>query len=402
MSRAVSAILSISVVVAGALVPAQAADDASARWWAHVSFLANDDLQGRDTGSEGHKKAAAYVAEQFKAAGLAPAGTSGYLQPVPFTSRQIVEAQSSLALVRDGKVEPVALGPDAAFSMRIDPAPQVEAPLVFVGYGLSIPELTIDDFAGQDLRGKVVVYLLGSPAGVPDALSAHAQSAAVRWAALKKAGALGAIVLQHPGRIEPPWERSTLARLQPAMSLADPALDDTAGQQVSIAFNPASAERLFAGSGHTFAEMLALADARKPLPRFALPTVVRAKVTVDKTTITSDNVAGTLVGSDPALRDEYVVLSAHLDHLGVGGAVERRPDLQRRDGQRLRHRQPDRDRRGTGTRVGEAEALGPVRRGDRRGEGAARLALLRHPSARAARGPSSPTSTWTCSCRCSR
>jgi Zn-dependent M28 family amino/carboxypeptidase len=321
MSRAASRFLLIPIVVAFALVPVTAADGDAERWWSHVVFLASDGLQGRDTGSDGHKKAAAYVAEQFKAAGLAPAGTSGYLQPVQFTSRQIVEAQSSLALVRDGKVEPVALGPDAAFSMRIDPAPQVEAPLAFVGYGLSIPELKIDDFAGQDLRGKVAVYLLGSPAGVPDALSAHAQSAAVRWAALKKAGALGAIVLQHPGRIEPPWERATLARLQPAMSLADPALDDTAGQQVAIAFNPASAERLFAGSGHTFAGMVALADTRKPLPGFPLPTVVRARVTVEKTTITSDNVAGKLVGSDPALRDEYVVLSAHLDHLGVGGAV---------------------------------------------------------------------------------
>ena len=321
MVRFRSACLLTAALAAVPFVPTLAADDPAARWWGHVSFLASDDLQGRDTGSEGHRKAAAYVAEQFKGAGLAPAGTSGYLQPVTFTSRTIVEAQSSLALVRDGKVEPVALGPEAAFSMRIDPAPQVEAPLAFVGYGLSIPELKIDDFAGQDLRGKVAVYLLGSPVGVPDALSAHAQSAAVRWAALKKAGALGAIVLQHPGRIEPPWERSTLARLQPAMSVADPALDDTAGQQVSIAFNPAHGERLFAGSGHTFAEMVALADDRKPLPGFPLPTVVRAKVTVEKTTITSDNVVGKLVGSDPALRDEYVVLSGHLDHLGVGGAV---------------------------------------------------------------------------------
>ena len=292
-----------------ARLPRAADVDAQQRWWAHVSFLASDDLQGRDTGSEGHKKAAAYVAEQFKAAGLAPAGTSGYLQPVQFTSRKIVEARSSLALVRDGKVEPVALGPEAAFSMRIDPAPQVEAPLAFVGYGLSIPELKIDDLAGQDLRGKVAVYLLGSPAAVPDALSAHAQSAAVRWAALKKAGALGAIVLQHPARLEPPWERSTLARLQPAMSLADPSLDDTAGQQVSIAFNPAHGERLFAGSGHTFAEMVAIADTRKALPVFPLTTVVRAKVTVETTTVTSDNVAGKLAGSDPALRDEYIVLS---------------------------------------------------------------------------------------------
>jgi len=67
--------------------------------------------------------------------------------------------------------------------------------------------------------------------------------------------------------------------------------------------------------------MVALADTRKPLPGFPLPTVVRAKVAVEKTTITSDNVAAKLVGSDPVLRDEYVVLSAHLDHLGVGGAV---------------------------------------------------------------------------------
>ncbi len=189
---------------------------------------------------------------------------------------------------------PVALGTDAAFSMRIDPAPKVEAPLAFVGYGLSIPEAKIDDLTGQDLRGKVVVYVVGSPAGVPDALSAHAQSAAVRWAALKQAGAIGAIVVQHPGRQEPPWERAALARLQPAMSLADASLHDTAGQQVAIAFNPASAERLFAGSGHTFAEIVALAGDRKPLPRFPLPSRVRATVTVETAPVTSDNVVGLL------------------------------------------------------------------------------------------------------------
>jgi Zn-dependent M28 family amino/carboxypeptidase len=320
MLRVASTLALVSTVIAAALASPRA-DDPAGRWWAHVSFLASDALEGRDTGSEGHKKAAAYVAEQFKAAGLAPAGTSGYLQPVQFTSRKIVEAQSSLALVRDGKAEPVALGADAAFSMRIDPAPTVDAPLAFVGYGLSIPELKIDDLAGQDLRGKVVVYLVGSPAGVPDALGAHAQSAAARWAALKQAGAIGAIVVQHPGRQEPPWERAALARLQPAMSLADASLHDTAGQQVAIAFNPASAERLFAGSGHTFAEIVKLADDRKPLPGFPLPMRVRATVKVETAPVTSDNVAGLLRGSDPALRDEYIVLSGHLDHLGIGGAV---------------------------------------------------------------------------------
>src|SRR5690349_9679844 len=118
MVRAASILALVPAVIAGAAASPRAADDPASRWWAHVTFLASDALEGRDTGSEGHKKAAAYVAEQFKAAGLAPAGTSGYLQPVQFTSRKIVEAQSSLALVRDGKAEPVALGADAAFSMR--------------------------------------------------------------------------------------------------------------------------------------------------------------------------------------------------------------------------------------------------------------------------------------------
>ena len=131
-------------------------------------------------------------------------------------------------------------------------------------------------------------------------------------------------MLQHPARVEPPWERASLARLQPAMSLADPALDDTAGQQVSIAFNPASAERLFAGSGHTFAEpwwRSPTTASRSPASRSRAS--VRATVTVERPRrSTSDNVAGKLVGSDPALRDEYVVLSGHLDHLGVGGAVD--------------------------------------------------------------------------------
>lgn len=306
-------------LISGAAQQPSAAD----RWWAHVSYLASDELEGRDTGSAGHKKAAAYVADQFKQAGLAPAGTAGYLQPVEFVSRKIVEEKSSLALIREGSstAEPVALGDDAAFSMRIDPAPEVEAPLVFAGYGLSMPEANHDDFAGLDLKGKVAVIVVGAPAGMPGPLSAHAQSVAVRWGALKQAGAIGLITVQNPKHMDVPWERATLARLQPAMALADGALDDTAGQKVGITINPAKAERLFAGAQQTFASLLAIADEGKALPRFPLPMRVKAKVAVETTRITSDNVAAKLIGSDPALRDEFVVLTAHLDHLGIGGAV---------------------------------------------------------------------------------
>jgi Zn-dependent M28 family amino/carboxypeptidase len=302
--------------------PAHAsATDPAARWFAHVEALANDDMRGRETGSPEHRKAADYVAEQFKRVGLQPAGTDGYLQPVSFRSRKIDEPQSSLALVRNGAIEPVALGDEATFGMRIDPAAAVEAPLVFAGHGLQIPEVKHDDFAGLDLKGKVVVHLAGSPRDVPSALSAHYQSAAERWSTLKRLGAIGLISIANPKAMDVPWERSSPNRLNAAMALADAALDDTAGQQVSIAFNPAKAERLFAGSGHTFAELLAIADAGRALPHFPLPISIRARVKVDSQDVESHNVAGLLKGSDPALSNEYVVLTAHLDHVGVGAPI---------------------------------------------------------------------------------
>jgi len=301
--------------------PAAPAGDPATRWFAHVEALASDEMRGRETGSPEHRKAADYVAEQFRKAGLQPAGTEGYLQAVGFRSRRIVEAQSSLALVRGGKAEPVTLGEEATFGMRIDPAPGVDAPLVFAGHGLQIPEVQHDDFAGLDVTGKVVVYLAGSPRSVPGALSAHYQSAAERWNTLKRLGAIGVIAIANPKAMDVPWERSSPNRLNPAMALADAALDDTAGQQVSIAFNPARAERLFAGSGHTFEEVLKIADEGRALPRFPLPTSVRAKVAVENQSLESHNVAGMVKGSDPALAGEYVVLTAHLDHVGVGAPI---------------------------------------------------------------------------------
>jgi Zn-dependent M28 family amino/carboxypeptidase len=290
-------------------------------WWAHVEALANDGMEGRNTGSAGHKRAAIYVAGVFEKAGLEPAGTDGYIQPVKFKTRTIVESSSSLALVRGEKREPLALGDDANISLRSDAAAAVDAPLVFIGYGLRVPEMSFDDLAGQDLKGKVVVYLAGSPSTIPGPLRAHYQSAGERWAALKSAGAIGTISVANPKSMDIPWARSTLARLQTSMALADPALDDAAGQQLSVVMNPAHADKLLAGSGHTFAELLALADAGKPLPRFPLPARIAAKVAVDRGEVESQNVAGILRGSDPRRRGEFVVVSAHLDHLGIGEPI---------------------------------------------------------------------------------
>src|SRR5919198_1128566 len=143
------------------------------RWFSHVQMLAGDEMEGRNTGSAGHRRAAEYVAAQFQKAGLERAGTKGYFQPVKLRTRRIVEAQSSLAIIRDGKTEPLTLGDDANISMRVDPAPALEAPLVFVGYGLRIPERNIDDLRDVPLQGAVVVYVSATPPSLPGPLQAH-------------------------------------------------------------------------------------------------------------------------------------------------------------------------------------------------------------------------------------
>jgi len=290
-------------------------------WWDYVKVLAADDMEGRETGSEGLRKASVYVVEQLKKSGLEPAGTKGFYQPVQFISRQIDESGSSLTLVSAGKAEPLGLGEDAMFSTRANLAPTVDAPLVFVGYGLKVPEKNYDDFAGLDVKGKVVVFLSGSPADMPTALASHYQSTGERARTLQAVGAVGFISIPNPASMDIPWDRMTLARTRPSMALADPSLDDTKSVHLAVTFNPADAEKLFAGSGHTFAEIAALGKDRKPLPRFPLTVGIQAKAKVITKNVESDNIVARLPGSDAKLKGEYVVLSAHLDHLGIGEPI---------------------------------------------------------------------------------
>ena len=121
-------------------------------WWNYVKVLADDNMEGRNTGSEGLKRAKAYIVEQVKADGLQPAGTDGYYQPVKFISRRILESDSSLALFHEGKSDALSFETDAYFSNRISQAPKVDAPLVFVGWGLDIPEKGYNDLQGLDLK----------------------------------------------------------------------------------------------------------------------------------------------------------------------------------------------------------------------------------------------------------
>ena len=292
-------------------------------WWNHVKVLADDNMEGRETGSAGLRRAQAYIVAQLTKAGLQPAGTNGFYQPVKLIQRQIDEKNSSAALVRDGKAEPLALGEDAFFNTRAELAEgEVTAPLVFAGYGLRIPENGYDDFAGLDLHGKVAVFLAGSPADVPGPLASHYQTPGERWKALGAAGAIGIITIPNPASMDIPWSRISANRNEPSMDLADPEFNETAGLKTYLTFNPAQAEKLFAGSGHTFAEIAGLGKDRKPLPRFPLTASLKARASVKRTEVESANVVARLPGTDPALKGEVVVLSAHVDHVGIGEPID--------------------------------------------------------------------------------
>jgi len=290
-------------------------------WWNYVKVLANDNIEGRETGSFGLRKAQEYVVEQLKRSGLEPVGSKGFYQPVQFVSRQIVERDSSLALVHNGQTEPLTLGDDAIFNTRVDLAPALEASLAFAGYGLNVPESNYNDLAGLDLQGKVAVVFSGSPEEIPGALASHYQSAGERWKAMYKAGAVGIITIPNPASMDIPWSRISANRAHPSMALKGEEFNETAGEQLAVTFNPARAETLFEGSGHTLQEILDAATARKQLPRFPLAVSIKARAGVNKKDVESANLIAQLPGADPRLKGEYVVLSAHLDHLGIGEPI---------------------------------------------------------------------------------
>ena len=292
-------------------------------WWAHVKVLADDNMEGRQTGSDGLRRAEAYVVDQLKRSGLEPAGEGGgFYQRVPFVQRQIDESQCAAALVHDGVATPLELGGDAFFGRNFDAdAGEVSAPLVFIGNGLRVPEAGLDDLAGIDVKGKVVVYLAGSPTAVSAALTGHYGSIGERWKMLRAAGAIGMIAIPNPVAMDIPWIRMSANRTAVSMELDDPAFDETAGLKVSLTFNPAQAEKLFAGSGHTFREIAILGKDRAVLPHFPLAVALQAHATVHESKLEANNVIARLPGADPKLRDELVVMSAHIDHLGIGAPI---------------------------------------------------------------------------------
>ncbi|OMJ32809.1 aminopeptidase [Sphingomonas sp. Sph1(2015)] len=297
---------------------------------AHVMFLASDAMAGREAGTRDYDIAAQYVAAQFYAAGLRPGGDQGgYLQKVPLVAYNVADKGSALWTPAGGQAQELVFGEDFVPS----PVPNAKetslsAPVVFVGYGIDAAQYGLIDYKGVDVRGKIVAFVPGTPAGLGGEERAFFGSAANKASLAAARGAVGAIQVDMPragGRQRP---FASLARYYnaPRVTWANP--DGTAHAMTPTTpvlgtLSQAGAAKLF-GKGWD-AEMKAAAA---PKPRYT-PLVAKGTLTVATKTsfkpMDSSNIVGLIPGSDPKLKNEVVVLSAHLDHIGTneGGEGDR-------------------------------------------------------------------------------
>lgn len=297
---------------------AQAAPDARVdRWWRDVTTLSADDMEGRGAGTPGHERAATYVEGRLREIGLSPAGEKGsFRQAVAIEEQRVDAARSSVTLQAGGRTTPLVVGTDLIVSGGGGPrAGKVGGSLVFVGYGLHLPALGHDDFAGLDLKGKIAVAIAGGPTGLPGAAKAASRAERVKY--LGERGAIGVILLTPPKQVEIPWERQKAIAGSPGRYLADRKLRVMKDNFLAANLDPTRSELLFEGSGHSFAELSALSDAGRPVPTFALPARLSADITTTRKQLVSPNIVARLPGSDAKPAREHVVLTAHLDHLGL-------------------------------------------------------------------------------------
>lgn len=317
------AILGAVAMFAGNMPRASAEDlsPAARQWWADIAAIADDANEGRLTGSPGYMRAARHVIARMRAEGLQPAGTKGYLQPIAFESQVVDQAASHMVLIgADGARDTLVVGQDALIAAGGARRPaQVSAPLVFIGYGLHLPALGYDDFAGHDLKGKIAVVISGGPASLPGPAKSNARFARARELAAR--GAVGMIALTTPKQVEIPWARLKLLSSQSGMYLAERAMRDTPDNFLLASLSPDQSDRLFKGSGHSFADLAALADASVAVPGFDLAQRLEATIAASHQSVTSPNIVARLPGRDPVLGRQALVISAHLDHLGIGEPI---------------------------------------------------------------------------------
>jgi aminopeptidase YwaD len=306
------ALLLLSARLLAQPAPAPALSPAAARVKADVAFLASDDLKGRRAGTAEGDRAAAWVAEQFKKIGLTPAGPNGaWLQPFDFIDGVDLGPKNRLETA-DGAKKSWTAGNDFR-PLAFSAAGLAEGDVVFAGYGIVAKDLGYDDYAGLDVKDKIVLVLRYSPDG-DDEKSAFSPFAALRFkaAVAREKGAKAMLVAAGPLTKD---VTDDLIALRTDAAFSDAGI-------VAVSVRRPVAESLLAGSGKTLeAAQKAIDDAKKPAS-FAVPGA-RASANVDVTPrrVRAANVVGLLKGADSAKSAEFVIVGAHWDHLGLGGTT---------------------------------------------------------------------------------
>ncbi|HMD74651.1 MAG TPA: M28 family metallopeptidase, partial [Steroidobacteraceae bacterium] len=287
---------------------------------AHVRFLADDLLEGRGTGTRGGDIAARYIAAQFALDGLRPAGDDGgYLQNIRFTGVHTLPATTASIQPRQGDALSLKLGEDFVIGNQTQTErTDVDAPIVFVGYGIVAPEYRWDDFKGVDVKGKVVLVIVNEPPSQdPKFFNGEALTYYGRWTykfeeAARK-GAIGALIIHRTDLASYGWDVVQNSWSGEQVFLrddADPKLQAAAWIQLD------AARKLFAASGLELDKMLSLAGTRKFKAR-ELPVRFRAHIESAVRQFESSNVVGLLPGTDPSPPTQAVAFTAHYDHLGI-------------------------------------------------------------------------------------
>lgn len=303
--------------------PTPAEQVAMATVRAHVEFLADDRLEGRDTGSRGHEIAARYVASQFRQLGLEPGGTDGgWFVDVPLR-RATNAGAPRLTFVSAGRATPLRWGQDAAVRPSLTERHRaIDAPLIFVGYGLDEPLLGMDDYRGLDTRGAIVVALAGVPSGLPTEIDAHLGT--VKAETARKHGAVGLIEVGGSGRRAANVARDTT---RPVMNwVARDGSSGGSGLRASMTLSREWEAKLFDGAPRSLSALLGEAKADRPRG-FSLPGRLSIAADTDWSDFTSPEVVARLPGADAARANQHVVLMAHLDHLGIKSDAKQGEDV---------------------------------------------------------------------------
>ena len=295
---------------------------------AHMRFLSDSLLQGRAPGTPGYDVAATYVASQLEGMGLRPSVSGRWFQPVTLQKAVVDSAASSLFLTVNGKEQKLVDAKDYILGARFVNSPgkdsrvesDVNAPVVFVGFGVTAPDQKYDDFAGVDVRGKMILEIFGAPATFPSTERAYYSDTTVKAKIALAHGAAGTLLILMPADWKfLPWDWMVSQvpggemRWQENNGAPHDYFPELKG---NATFSPEGAKLLFAGAPRTVEQVFATAQAGTP-QAFAMPVSLRIHSVASQTVVTSSNIVAELQGSDPALRGEYVVFTAHVDHVGI-------------------------------------------------------------------------------------